>query len=135
MLIDDEPAVVEAMERWLRAVPAVRWLGAVRESAAVRAAVRAACPDVVLLDVGLDRDEAFELLGALVSEFPDVRVIMFTGLLSCELVERSLDAGAAGYVLKDNELSELLRLILAGARGEPALCELSLRALRSPRHA
>jgi len=130
MLVDDDEAVVGAMERWLSSVPEIRWLGAVRELACAAAAVKSSLPDVVLLDIGLNRQEPFRLLNEMTRDHAGLRVIMFTGFLSPELVKRSLDAGAVGYVLKDNELPELFRLIVAGAKGEPAYCELALAALR-----
>ncbi len=131
VLVDDDTGVAAAMERWLRSETSVRWMGSASSAPEAIQKIAAARPRVVLMDIGLARDEPFELLRRVLAQVPESRVIMFTGYLSPELVARSLDAGATGYVLKENEPDEILRLIIAGADGAVALCDMARRALDS----
>ncbi|MFC7493025.1 MULTISPECIES: response regulator [unclassified Nocardioides] len=66
-------------------------------------------PDVVVLDLGLPDIAGQELLGRIRSEVPSAKVVVFSGL---DGVDRAwIDANAAGYVVKDTDLSYLIDLL------------------------
>lgn len=65
-------------------------------------------PDVVLMDLQLADDQDSIQTTALIRErFPHIRVIILTSFCSKELIERALQAGAVGYLMKDVSLSYL----------------------------
>ena len=64
-----------------------------------------------------------------------VAVVVLTSFSDRERILRALDAGAAGYLLKDAEPDELARAIEAAARGEAPLDPKAARALLSARRA
>ena len=66
---------------------------------------------------------------------PDVAVVVLTSFSDRDRILRALDAGAAGYLLKDAEPDELARAIGAAARGEAPLDPKAARALLSARRA
>jgi DNA-binding NarL/FixJ family response regulator len=66
---------------------------------------------------------------------PEVAVVVLTSFSDRERILSALDAGAAGYLLKDAEPDELSRAIQAAARGEAPLDPKAARALLSARRA
>ena len=65
--------------------------------------------DLVLVDISLPRVNGIDLMAEIRKQYPDLRCVMLSGHLSPEYVRRALDAGARGYLLKDD-----LAGILAG---------------------
>lgn len=75
--------------------------------------------NIVLLSVGLPDQGALTLTRAIVDTKPKIRVLAF-GLQEDDRLDtlRYIEAGAAGYILKDSSLSELLQVIRLVQSGE-----------------
>lgn len=58
--------------------------------------------DMVLVDVSLPRVNGINLVAAIRGKYPDLPCVMLSGHLSAEYVRRALEAGARGYMIKDN---------------------------------
>jgi len=58
--------------------------------------------DLVLIDVSLPRMNGIRLVSMIQEKFPGMRCLMLSGHLTPFYVRRSLEAGARGYVLKDD---------------------------------
>ena len=58
--------------------------------------------DLALVDVSLPTMNGIQLVTAIHEQFPDLPCLMLSGHLTPFYVQRSLDAGARGYVLKDD---------------------------------
>jgi len=73
-------------------------------------------PDLALIDVSLPEMNGIELLQALHSSFPELPCLMLSGHKENHYVQRSLAAGARGYVTKEQpgSLLEGVRQVLAG---------------------
>jgi two-component system response regulator DesR len=84
----------------------------------VLAAAREAAADVALLDIGLPGIDGLEVAAVLRGELPDVRVIMLTTFNRPGYLRRAMEAGAAGFLLKDAPAAELARAIRAAVAGQ-----------------
>ena len=73
-------------------------------------------PDIVLMDVSMPVLDGFEATREIREESAEVRVLMLTGSNSRDDVDRSREAGAAGYVTKDRIASELVATIVEVTR-------------------
>lgn len=78
-------------------------------------------PDVVLMDIRMPGRGGIEATQEITSHFPKTQVIILTSFADDELIMRAIQAGAAGYVLKEADNQELLRAIAAVSRGEALL--------------
>ena len=58
--------------------------------------------DLVLVDVSLPKMSGINLVAALHEKYPDLPCVMLSGHMSSQYARRALDAGARGYLLKDN---------------------------------
>jgi DNA-binding NarL/FixJ family response regulator len=90
-------------------------------------------PDVVLMDLEMPVLDGIEATRRIRAAQPGVAVVVLTSFSDRERILRALDAGAAGYLLKDAEPADLLRAIEAAARGEAPLDPKAARALLSAR--
>jgi DNA-binding NarL/FixJ family response regulator len=75
-------------------------------------------PDVVVMDIMMPELNGLETTARAVGRFPCVRVLILSMNASQEFVLQSLQAGAAGYLLKNSSPAELEEAIRAVARGE-----------------
>src|SRR5206468_4897277 len=75
-------------------------------------------PDVILMDVSMPDMNGFEATRKVHQFDADVKVLMLTMHDEEELVARCLEAGAAGYIMKDAPASQLLYAINAVYKGE-----------------
>jgi DNA-binding NarL/FixJ family response regulator len=92
-------------------------------------------PDVVLMDLEMPVLDGIEATARIRAAQPGVAVVVLTSFSDRQRILRALDAGAAGYLLKDAEPGELAKSIEAAARGEAPLDPKAARALLSARRA
>jgi len=79
-------------------------------------------PDVTLMDLRLPHLSGIDAMLAIREEFPNARIIMLTTFEGDVEIQRALEAGACGYLLKNmppSELVEAIRQVHAGKRRIP----------------
>jgi DNA-binding NarL/FixJ family response regulator len=93
-------------------------------------------PDVVLMDLLMPDMDGITATTELTRRWPGVRVIAVTSFLEEEKVRAALDAGAAGYLLKDAEADDVAAAIRTVAAGDvalpPAVARTLVAATRRP---
>ena len=89
---------------------------ALESIAALVAAERA--PDVVLMDLLMPGMDGISAIAAISQGHPELAVVAMTSFTQADLVHGALQAGAAGYLLKDAEADEVAAAIRAACRGE-----------------
>ena len=105
-LVDDIEVVAEAVD----GQDALNRLGAL--------AAQGQTPDVLLLDLVMPRLDGLTAIGVIRERHPDVEVVVLTSFGQTERVQAALEAGAAGFLLKDAEADELAAAVRAARRGE-----------------
>lgn len=94
-------------------------------------------PDVVLMDLLMPRLDGIQATAAIKARYPGVEVVALTSFIEEEKVHAALQAGAAGYLLKDAEADEVANAIRGAHRGEvhldPAVAKRLMQSLRSPK--
>ncbi|MEU8790345.1 response regulator transcription factor [Streptomyces sp. NPDC048643] len=93
-------------------------------------------PDVALLDIELPGMSGLEAAAALREEAPDCRVLILTTFGRPGYLRRAMEAGAAGFLVKDGPVEELAQAVRRVLTGEtvidPALAAAALSAGPSP---
>jgi len=130
-LIDDHAVVRGGLRFFLAGADDIEIVGEGGSGAeALELAARLA-PNVVIMDVMMPGMDGIEATRALRRRFPEIRVLALTSFGEGELVQRALEAGAIGYLLKDTQGSELVAAIRNAFAGAPVLSPDVTRALVS----
>lgn len=132
LLVDDNSILADALPRLLAMDNRFTWAGWVHDASGLEARIREVCPDVVLMDVDMPGVETFGLVRRLGETCPGTKVVMFSGHVREEYTSAALDAGACGYLHKDDDLAELLDNFERVHRGEVVLSPAVQRSLWQP---
>lgn len=118
LLADDHPVVREGVRTRLAREKDFVIVGeAANGEEAIRQA-RRLLPGVVLLDVAMPGPGAVSVLETLHRTDPSLKVLVLSAFDDDEYIFEMLEAGAAGYALKDERLATLVEAVRAVARGE-----------------
>ena len=116
--VDDNPHVGDALRKRLSRIDGFQWDGWLPSADALVDYVSTRCPHIVLLDIDMPGKDPFEALAELVARCPDSRVLVFSGHVRRDLIQRATDAGAWGYVSKNDAEDSLIDAIRGVAEGE-----------------
>lgn len=129
LLCDDHELFREGIKAILRDEPGIDVVGEARDG---REAVEKASrlrPDVVLMDMEMPDLNGMEATRRIRQAQPQVKVLMLSMYGEEELVARCLEAGAAGYVLKDVPASQLVYAIQAVGKGGTYMSPQALKGM------
>ncbi|GAA0957831.1 response regulator transcription factor [Kribbella koreensis] len=136
LIADDQALVRGALAALLDLEPDLEVVSEVGRGDEVVEAVRSAKPDVALLDVEMPGLDGIEAAAALRRAVPEVRVLMVTTFGRPGYLRRAMEAGAAGFVVKDTpaaQLADAVRRVHQGLRVvDPSLAAETLVAGTSP---
>jgi DNA-binding NarL/FixJ family response regulator len=136
LLVDDHPVVREGLRGMLAAEEDLTVVAEAGGAAEAVAAVRAHEPDVVLMDLRMPGGDGVEATARVLAQRPAARVVVLTTYETDSDILRAVEAGAAGYLLKDASRAELAQAIRAAARGEtvlaPSVAAKLVSRMRSP---
>lgn len=109
--VDDHPLVREGITA---IVNSERDMSVIAEASNAREAIqqfRNLQPDITLMDLRLPDKSGIDALIAIRNEFPEARVIVLTTFEGDVEIQRALEAGARGYILKTTPPKELVKVI------------------------
>ena len=129
VLVDDHRVVVEGLKLLLQAYPDVSVVGSAGDGAEGADLVISLVPDVVLMDLSMPGVDGIQATRRIVDAVPDTAVVVLTTSSDREMVLRSLDAGAVGYLMKDTDPQALYEVIQAAAAGGSPIDPRVARAL------
>lgn len=122
VLVDDHPVVRAGVRALVDAQDDLDVVGEAADSAQAVAVVGETKPDVVLMDLSLGDGPGGAETTRLVRDLPEPPHVLVLTTYDTEAdVLEAVDAGAAGYLLKDAPPDELFRAIRGTARGETVL--------------
>jgi DNA-binding NarL/FixJ family response regulator len=118
VLADDHTLFRAGIRSLLNELASIQVVGEASNGHAALQLIEAHHPDIALLDIGMPELSGLEVAARLAAAATPVRVIILSMHANEEYVLRALQAGAAGYMLKDADSSELSLAIKAAMRGE-----------------
>ncbi|MFI6521799.1 response regulator [Spirillospora sp. NPDC050679] len=139
ILADDHTVMRAGVGALLAAEPDIEIVG---EAGDGREAVRLAglhAPDVALLDLRMPEMDGVAATAEIGARHPGTRVLILTTYDTDTEIERAVEAGAVGYLLKDATREQLAAAIRAAARGEtvlaPRVAQKLVARMRAPAQA
>jgi two-component system, NarL family, response regulator LiaR len=121
LIVDDHAVVREGLRTFLDLQDGIEVAGEAGDGEAALAAVDELAPDVVLMDLVMPRLDGVGAMRELHRRGAHARVIVLTSFVDEARLLPALQAGAAGYLLKDVAPQELARAIRAAHDGEALL--------------
>ena len=135
LLVDDQRLLREGLRTLIELHADLRVAGEAGDGLEAEALVERLQPDVVLMDLRMPRRDGVEATRRITHRWPGVQVLVLTTFDDDELVFRSIEAGASGYLLKDLGSDALAEAIRAASRGEsplqPSVARKVLRRLQA----
>jgi two-component system response regulator DesR len=119
LLAEDQSMVLGALAALLGLEADIEVVGRARDGREALDLALATRPDVVLTDIEMPRMTGLELAAELRRLSSPARVVILTTFARSGYLRRALDAGAAGYLLKDSpseRLAEAIRRVHAGLK-------------------
>lgn len=121
LFVDDHPVVRAGLRGMLDVEPGIEVVGEASSAAEAVAAARVQQPDVILMDLRMPGTDGAQATTLVLAERPQCRVVVLTTYDNDADILRAVEAGAAGYLLKDTPRAVLADRVRAAARGETVL--------------
>jgi DNA-binding NarL/FixJ family response regulator len=128
LIVDDHPIVRSGLRLIEDLDPRLRVVGEAATGSAAITEARRTQPSVVLLDYRLPDGPGHEVCRQLKAEVPGVRVLFLSSYGDEATATAALDAGADGYLLKDNDAGKIVDAILTVSKGGLVMDPLIARA-------
>lgn len=129
LVADDHAVVRQGLRLFLDLQPDLTVVGEASDGAEALEQVKALRPDLVLMDLSMPGTDGVQATRALRAELPETKVLVLTSFTDDEHVVAALQAGAAGYLLKDSRPEEVADAVRSVSRGDPFLDGEALRSL------
>ena len=117
MIVDDHEVVRLGMRTAFEVEPDLVVVGEASNGAEALAKMAVLDPQLILMDVRMEKMNGIEACREIKSRYPDVYILMLTSYTDDDAVISSILAGASGYLLKHLSRAELLRSIRLVASG------------------
>jgi DNA-binding NarL/FixJ family response regulator len=121
MIVDDHEVVRLGMRAAFELESDITVVGEASNGAEALAKMGVLGPQVILMDVRMEKMNGIEACREIKSRSPDVHILMITSFSDEEAVFASVMAGASGYLLKNVSRAELLKAIRLVASGQSLL--------------
>jgi DNA-binding NarL/FixJ family response regulator len=120
--VDDHPLISEGIATMINSQPDIVMVSQASSGTQAIQQYRLHRPDVTLMDLRLPDLSGIDTMIAIRSEFPEARIVMLTTFEGDVEIQRALQAGARGYLLKNmppNEILDVIRQVHAGKKRVP----------------
>lgn len=129
LLVDDHNVVRSGLAAFLMAFDDLELVGEANNGQEAVRKVKELSPDVILMDLVMPEMDGAEATAEIMELDPDLKVIALTSFKEKDLIERVMEAGAIGYLLKNVGADELAEAIRDAYEGKPTLAPEAAQAL------
>ena len=135
VIVDDHAVVRHGLTQLLSTFADVELVGEAGDGQGAIAVCEDTRPDVVLMDLEMPVMDGIEATREVKGKHPEIAVVVLTSFSDRDRILQALDAGAAGYLLKDVEPVDLAKAIQSAARGDAPLDPRAARTVLGARQA
>ena len=118
VVVEDHPVLCDGLKQLIDGQPDLACLGATDNIPDAKRLVEKCKPDLMILDLRLKGGDALDFIKTLRVEQPEVRMLVLSQYDELLFAERTLRAGASGYIMKENATDEVLRAVRKVLAGE-----------------
>ncbi len=129
-IVDDHYMVIEGIRSLLQNEKGIEWMGHAMNADSCIAFLRQQQPDVILMDINLPDKSGIDLCKDVKANYPGIFIIGLSTFNQQSFIQRMMDNGASGYVLKNATQEELMDAIMTVLKGKTFLSEEASLSLR-----
>jgi DNA-binding NarL/FixJ family response regulator len=134
-ITDDHYMVVEGIRSMLLMEKNIEWMGHAMTAASCMAFLSQQQPDVLLLDINLPDKSGIDLCKEIKEKYPDIQILGLSSFNQQSYIQKMIQNGASGYVLKNASGEEIIRAIEAARQGDTFLSSEASMTMRENKDA
>jgi len=120
-IVDDHYMVIEGIRSLLQNEQSIEWMGHATKAESCMAFLKQQLPDVIFMDINMPGKSGIDLCKEVKEKYSSVFVIGLSTFNQQSLIQKMLDSGASGYLLKNATQEELLEGIATVMKGKTYL--------------
>ena len=120
-IADDHYMVIEGIRSLLQNEKNIEWSGHATNAASCMAFLKQQQPDVILMDINLPDKSGIDLCKEIKEKYPSIFIIGLSTFNQQSFIQKIMDNGASGYVLKNATREELMEAITEVEKGKTYL--------------
>jgi len=118
VVVEDHPMLCDGLKQLINNQPDLACVGVADNTSDAKRLAEQCKPDLMVLDLRLKGGDALDFIKTLRVEHPEVKVLVLSQYDELIFAERTLRAGASGYIMKENATDEVLRAVRKVLAGE-----------------
>jgi DNA-binding NarL/FixJ family response regulator len=123
IVVDDHPVVLQGFVYMLQDIDGIELCGQFTNAAMAISFIKEEPVDIVLLDINLPDINGIEACSEIKKINPDTKIIAISNINEPSIIQRMLDSGASGYLLKNCASDEVVSCVNDVLAGETGLSE------------
>lgn len=122
-ITDDHYMIVEGIRSLLQHEKDIEWMGHAMNAASCLAFLQQQQPDVILMDINLPDKSGIDLCKEVKEKYPAIQIVGLSSFNQQSFIQKMLDNGASGYVLKNATREELMEAVETVMQGRKFLSQ------------
>lgn len=129
-IVDDHYMVIEGIRSLLQNEKNIEWIGHAMNAESCLAFLKQQQPDVILMDISMPDKSGIDLCREVKQKYPSVFIVGLSTFNQQSFIQKMMDNGASGYLLKNATQEELMEGIETVMKGKTYLSDEAGKALR-----
>src|SRR5258705_7527665 len=129
-IVDDHYMVIDGIRSLLQNETAIEWMGHATNAASCLAFIKQQTPDVLLMDINLPDKSGIDLCKEVKEKYPVIYILGLSTFNQQSFIQKMMENGASGYLLKNATQEELTEAIATVMKGKTYLSNEASQALR-----
>lgn len=129
-IVDDHYMVIEGIRSLMQYEKSIEWMGHAMKADSCLAYLKQQQPDVILMDINLPDISGIDLCKEVKEKYPSIFIIGLSTFNQQSYIQKMLDSGASGYVLKNATKEELTEAIETVMKGKIFMSDEASRSLK-----
>lgn len=129
-IVDDHYMVIEGIRSLLQNEKNIEWIGHAMNAESCLAFLKQQQPDVILMDISMPDKSGIDLCREVKQKYPSVFIVGLSTFNQQSFIQKMMDNGASGYVLKNATQDELMEGIEIVMKGRTYLSDEASKVLR-----
>ena len=134
-ITDDHYMVVEGIRSLLLLEKGIEWMGHAMNAASCMAYLRQQQPDVLLLDINLPDKSGIDLCKEIKEKYPDIQILGLSSFNQQSYIQKMIQNGASGYLLKNASQEEIVKSMKAVMDGDTFMSAEAANTIRENKNA